>query len=677
MSDQSLLGNQFNQYQLLQEIGRSRTAVVYRALQPSVNRQVAIKLISADLARRADFRQRFEAEMKRLAGLEHFNIQAIYGVGIEGEIPYIVMRYLSGGSLAGVLERQKVLSPDVTVALADQIAAGLDYAHGQGIAHRDLKPSNILFDGQGNAYLTDFGLSWLLAAGNPTTASGDIGTPSYLSPEVASGMTEVGPSTDIYALGVILFEALTGRPPFTGAHPLQVARKHLSEQPPTPTSINPHLPQRVDAVILTALAKRPENRYPTAGALAEALGEACGTEPGMTTVVGIDGFLSVAEADVSTARLSQDEVAEAQEAQRPARRANEWMLFAGIATLLVLGILALGGFLLSRLAGQGGLTPVPSLASLGEGSQTPTIEATEASTAGATAPPAAVPTSAATPRPTTGAPGGGGGKIAYISERTGNPELYILDLTTNALTQVTHNTGKISAPAWSPDGKWLAYISDRGKDAPHLFLVTSDGQDSHDATTRDTVFGYPIWLPGSEEVGYYVLEGEQRLLRKVGVDGGDPQDVVTVPSSFKTLLAWLPDNHVVYYGYSRSGNLAVVNVDTANINTRTPITVSGNIPFLSFSPDGKQAAFTLVQGKQSQLFLADTSCPLIDQCNARKLITDKFNYTTPRFSPDGKTLLVSSDRAGNLDLWMVGLDGTVGQKVPGSGLADYEGVWQP
>jgi Tol biopolymer transport system component len=576
------------------------------------------------------------------------------------------MRYFSGGSLADVLERQKRLPAEVAVALADQIAAALDYAHSQGVIHRDLKPSNILFDAQGNAYVSDFGLNWLLEASGNVSGTGVVGSPAYMSPEIAAGQREVGPAIDIYALGVILFESLTGQPPFKAANPLKLAMMHLNDTPPSPGSLNPNLPRAVDAVILKALAKKPEDRFATAGELAQALGDAAAIGPGPHVTVNLGGVLGVAEA--STQQISGDDLAgEA----RPARRANEWLAFSAIATLLALGILVAGGFFLGGLLNRGAASPTP-----------PEVAATQPSgpatltPSGGSPGPTAAATRLPTPSPVPGVIGGGGGKIAYISARSGNPELYILNITSSALTQVTHNTGAISQPAWSPDGKRLAFVSDQGKDNPHIFVVDADGQNPKDVTPADRAYGYPLWLPDAHSLAYFVLEGEDRVLRKVDVNGGDSVDVVRVPSSFKTLLDWTPDNHVIYYGFSRAGNLAVVNVDTANAD-RSPITVSGNVPFLSYSPDRTKVAFTLMSGRQSQLFLADTSCPLLDQCNARRLVNDNASYTTPRFSPDGKLLLVASDRGGNFDLVLLDLDGKLVQKLPGSGLDDTDGVWDP
>jgi hypothetical protein len=674
----NLVGTRFTQYDIQAELGRGPGTVVYRALQSSVNRQVAIKVFSRELAEREGFAARFSREVNALAGLEHFNILSIYEVGDANGLPYIVMRYLAGATLADVLARQKRLPLEVTIALVKQIAAGLDHAHKRGVIHRDLKPSNILFDNQGNAFVSDFGLNWLMEAASNISGTNTVGSPAYMSPEVASGLREVTPAADIYALGVTLFEALTGRPPFKAANPLKLAMMHLNEPPPSPHSLAHDVPREVDAVILKALAKKPEDRFKTAGELATALADAAGVGPGPRATVNLGGLLGVG--DASTQAVSQEELAGQ---ARPAWRANEWLVFSVIATLLALGILVAGAFFVGGLLGRGAATPTPPQSAsgqpIGEASQAP-----PSGTAGANGAPSGpatpIPGQASAPASPTvsGLIGGGGGKIAYISVRSGNPELYILDLASGALIQVTHNTGKVSLPAWSRDGQWLAYISDQGTDNPNIFVVGPDGQNAKDVAPKDRAYGYPLWLPEGETIGYYVLEGEDRVLRKVDVSGGDPQEVVRVPSSFKTLLDWTPDNHLIYYGFSRAGNLAVVSVD-AGSGDRTPITVSGAIPFLTFSPDRTKVAFTLIAGRQSQLFLADASCPLLDQCNARRLVSDAASYTTPRFSPDGKLLLVASDKtgSGNFDLLLLDLGGKLVQKVPGSGLADTDGAWQP
>jgi serine/threonine-protein kinase len=248
-------------------------ATVYRAYQADLDRLVAIKLVRTPLARDPIFIQRFEREVRVLAQLEHRAIVPVYDAGEHDGQAYLAMRYLRAGTVGDLLSWGPLALPDVARLLLD-VAGALDYAHGQGIVHRDVKPSNILVDKAGHAYLTDFGLAKVVEASMNMTRSGEaVGTPTYMAPEQTLGR-QVTAQTDVYALGVMLFELVTGRPPFVAEAPLALALMHVRAATPSPRELQPNLPEAVEAVILKALAKNPAERYPTAGALARAFGEA-------------------------------------------------------------------------------------------------------------------------------------------------------------------------------------------------------------------------------------------------------------------------------------------------------------------------------------------------------------------------------------------------------------------
>lgn len=257
-------------YTIREEIGRGGMATVYRAHQLSMNRDVALKMLPSQYLNQPTSLDRFKLEASIVARLEHRAIVPVHDYGEFEGIPYLVMRYMDGGSVDDLLAAGPI-SPERTQQIVLQIAPALDYAHRQGVLHRDLKPSNILLDANGDAYLTDFGIALILGENaRSLTTSGVVGTPSYMSPEQAQGHDLDGRS-DVYALGVVLFEMLTGSRPFEGDTPYTVAVKHVTERPPSPCAINPALSRAVENVLLKALEKKRENRYATATALAEAL----------------------------------------------------------------------------------------------------------------------------------------------------------------------------------------------------------------------------------------------------------------------------------------------------------------------------------------------------------------------------------------------------------------------
>jgi serine/threonine protein kinase len=248
-------------------------STVYRARQLNMDRDIALKVVSAELAGDPQFISRFEREARVIASLEHPRILPVHDYGHQGDYFYMVMRLVEGESLRERLMREP-LSPEASGKLLDQIASALDYAHSKGVIHRDLKPNNIMIDEQDNIYLMDFGIAKLVAASQQFTQTGMImGTPAYMAPEQWRG-ENVDARTDVYALGVIIYEMLTGRPPFESDTPFTLMYKHLNDRPVTLREFVPDLPEQMEQVVFKAMAKDPAERYPSAGDLAAAYADA-------------------------------------------------------------------------------------------------------------------------------------------------------------------------------------------------------------------------------------------------------------------------------------------------------------------------------------------------------------------------------------------------------------------
>ncbi len=256
-------------YEIKSELGRGGMATVYRAFDPSFDREVAIKVLPREMMHDPQFRVRFEREIKMVAGLEHPSIVPVYDVGDEDGQPYFVMRYMMGGSLAGLIERGKVSVQD-TARIVERIAQGLTYAHKKGIVHRDLKPDNILFDNNGDPFISDFGVAKLTESTSSLTGSGVIGTPAYMSPEQAQG-NEIDGRSDVYGLGVIVYQMLSGQQPYNADTPMGVVVKHITEPVPEILKMAPSLPPEVDDIIKSSMAKDRNKRYSSAVELAKAL----------------------------------------------------------------------------------------------------------------------------------------------------------------------------------------------------------------------------------------------------------------------------------------------------------------------------------------------------------------------------------------------------------------------
>jgi serine/threonine-protein kinase len=262
-------------YRVLRRIGSGGMADVWLAEDAHLQRQVALKVLHSRYLQDQDFVARFQREAEAAAGLQHPNIVAVFDRGSDDDVNYIAMRYVEGPTLKELIERG--LTPEQAVALVRQVLEGARFAHRNGIVHRDLKPQNVIVDEEGKAVVTDFGIA--RAGISDITQTGSVmGTPQYLSPEQAQGFEVTGVS-DLYSIGVILYEALTGRVPFEGESAVAVAMKQVSEMPLRPSSINPQVSPALDAVVMRALEKEPGNRFQSADAFIAALDQAM-KEPG-------------------------------------------------------------------------------------------------------------------------------------------------------------------------------------------------------------------------------------------------------------------------------------------------------------------------------------------------------------------------------------------------------------
>jgi eukaryotic-like serine/threonine-protein kinase len=271
-------------YRILRRLGGGGMATVFRAEQMPLNREVVVKVLHAHLARDSEMTERFRREAEAAARLVHPFICPVLDFGQAGETVYIVMPFLSGGSLADRVQRDRAVAPAPAAAAAAQVAVALDHAHQRGVVHRDVKPDNILFDDDGNAYITDFGIATARFHARLTASGRAMGTPHYMSPEQAMGKLVDGRS-DLYALGVVLYEALVGFPPFDGADAFSVGYKHVHEKPVAITEIDSRVPEALGTIVMRCLEKSPDARYPRGTALADALlGFLAGAEDGTVAV---------------------------------------------------------------------------------------------------------------------------------------------------------------------------------------------------------------------------------------------------------------------------------------------------------------------------------------------------------------------------------------------------------
>lgn len=257
-------------YRLGQTIGEGGMAVVYLGRDLLLNREVAVKILREQYSSDESFLKRFEREGQIAAGMTHPNIVSVFDVGHDEGQHYIVMEFIRGPNLKELIHRQGPFSVDGAVFIISQVAAALDYAHQRGLVHRDIKPQNILVDRDGNAKVVDFGIAKGMRDQNLTEAGTGMGTVHYVSPEQARG-DEVGPPSDLYSTGIVLYEMLTKALPFDADTPVGVAMHHVNTPPPRPSASNPNIPPQIDSIVLKALAKAPNDRFASGAALESAL----------------------------------------------------------------------------------------------------------------------------------------------------------------------------------------------------------------------------------------------------------------------------------------------------------------------------------------------------------------------------------------------------------------------
>jgi serine/threonine protein kinase len=427
-------------YEIKVELGRGGMATVYQGYDPRFEREVAVKVLPRELLH-ADpqFRFRFEREAKIIAQLEHPSIVPVYDVG-EDDQPYFVMRFMNGGSLSERI-RSGLHSIEEATRILEHIAPGLDEAHAKGIVHRDLKPSNILFDRKGVPYISDFGIAKLVQdqAGN-VTGSGIIGTPAYMAPEQASGEGVDG-RADIYALGIILFEMLTGKQPYEADTPMGIAIKHITEPVPRILNVKPDLPPEIDGIIQKAMAKDRAKRFATALEMTSALKAL------------LNGQVSQPNREYSPTLTAYAP------APKPAVIPQRKRFNPFIAIVPVVVIAAGAGIFFLR----GGTSPivpaVPSSTPTSVPLATETAEPVNTSTdlpvvveATATeAPP--LPTETPTVPSLTAM--GGADKIAFVA----NSEIWLMNVDGTDLTQLTTDGATKSDLQWLPDGETVIFIS--------------------------------------------------------------------------------------------------------------------------------------------------------------------------------------------------------------------------
>ena len=682
-----LVGRKLGNYEIIDEIGRGGMAVVYRAYQRSLNRHVAIKVLAPQLSVDQQFVERFQREARAAAGLRHPHVVVIHDVAQEQGIYYIVMEYLEGRSLKELIQAEQSLSPERATRIVEQVASALDYAHEQGFVHRDIKPANIIVDKNDHVTLTDFGIAKAASETQHLTRTGMlIGTPEYMSPEQAEGGT-VDHRTDLYALGVVLYQMLTGRAPFHSTTPHATLHAVIYEPPPPVRQLRPSLSPAIESVVMRSISKQPASRYQSGSDMVAALRAA---QSGQSTV-------AVAAPPSTPAKDS-----------RP-QKSLAVPIAAGAAAVLV--VIAIAIILL--LTGDGRQqtpTPVaPSIATQGTAAVTKAVMITEAvptdepttlpthattdtqppptevlpqSTATSEPPTATSPPPTDTPAPPTDTPPPqppAFGRLAFSSNRHGNPEIYVVDLAGGSPVRLTQNNANDWLPDWSADGTKITFTSYR-TGSYDLWVMRADGSAQTSWVATGAWDDYPRWAPDGERISLSTtaetegVPNSEIFVRRLN---GSLQQV-TYSVAEDQWADWSPDGRIIFTeGYKDGSDWDIYIIDADGSNRTTWLDATNCDVQPTWSPDGNWIAFLRItkdtNGSGSMDF-EDAGDIWVGRATGGGLqqLTSGAWALTPTWSPDSEWVAFAqvrdsnnngrSDQNDTVNIWAVPRSG--GEAVP-------------
>ena len=615
-------------YEIKSEIARGGMATVFHAYDPRFERDVAVKILPQVFLHDPQFRTRFEREAKMIALLEHPAIVPVYDFGEEESQPYIVMRLMSGGSLTDRL-RKESLSLDETVKLISRLAPALDAAHKRKIIHRDLKPGNILFDQYGNAYLSDFGIARLAMSDSATlTGEAILGTPTYMSPEQVQGDKTLDGRSDIYSLGVLVYQILTGQVPYQSDTPAKIMMMHVLQPVPNILDVKSELPPKSEDVIRKALAKNPEDRYQNCAELASDLENIAGKPgkilPASDTIIThlrdtslrpdfqMPTVLSPGETLASPQRIttSPQAILPPPTGEIPAQKPkSSRVFFIFLSAIVLLIFLVVSGWLVfSGFQGKGPLAPILLLSPSEIDAANPTSPPTTTEdfvgsnisaatiTASPTQPPTEIqpsPTLTNTVLPTPSPlVMGGADKVAYLNSN----DIWVANLDGSELEQLTDDHTVKSNLQWSPDGLAVNYLS--GKCIYSVYLEDKRKEIITCFNFTDYLKSFEI-SPDAKQVAIsldnqlYILPNDLNLIRSISV-----RDDMTKIAECRDFAPYLR-NYVKFPRWSRdSTKMAMVIFAVA--------TGLGSVDAVQVIP--------------------------VDQCTANPHALD--NFPPPRFTPE-------------------------------------------
>jgi serine/threonine protein kinase len=631
-----LIGQTLGRFKILQEIGRTSMSTVYKAWFTSLEVYAAVKVLAPHLAAKPTALKSFHEEARRAASLLHSNIIHIYDVGTESGYHYFAMKYVEGQSLREKLgRRERALNVNEAIAIFRQVAAALAYAHSQGIVHLDVNPNNILLDPSGTAYLTDFGIAQVSAEDSrPEVALGTLG---YSSPEQVR-REKVDERSDIFSLGVVLYQMATGQLPFQSETILGYRWQILHADPRPPNQINQKVPLSLERAILKALSKDPKERYQHLSEIIRDVGRA---RPTTMVLKGLSQGPRAIISNVSP-RLRALSL--------PRRDVLAIMGGAGIGLLILVYVVYLA---LPRPMVVPPLMP-PS-------SPTPRLTIF----AGPTNNPSPSPTSTPIPPIATPTPSG---RIAFISNRDGNNEIYAMNSDGSEVTRLTNNQADDTSPSWSPDGRRINFVSNRD-DSYEIYVMNDDGSGITRLTTNQYGDWGPSWSPDDGRIAFVSDREGNDEIYVMNTDGSEQRNLTNNPAE-DWWPCWSPDGRWIAFVSDRDGasEIYVMNADGGG---QTRLTSDSDYD-LAWSPDGSRIAFVSDRDGNWEVYVMNA-----DGGSQRNLTSNSAKDWWPWWSPDGGRVVFVSDRDGNDEIYVMNTDGTEVINLTNNPARDLSPSWSP